>query len=149
MKIQGFIANAVADALSCKNHAEVASLLTSQKRLIQEFEKLNIEFSWDKADIEMASLVAEPSIIEKIKEAQQHDLALQTIKREVPQGKYTDFRIGNDEIIRMNGRLCVPDDHKLRKEIMNEAHSSGYSIHPGGTKIYQDVKSHYWWNEMK
>ena len=68
--------NAVADALSRKNHVEVASLLTSQKRLIQEFEKLNIEFSWDEADIVMASLVAKPSIIEKIKEAQQHDLAL-------------------------------------------------------------------------
>ena len=49
----------------------------------------------------------------------------------------------------MDGRVCVPNDDKLRKEIMSEAHSSGYTVHPGGTKMYQDVKSHYWWNGMK
>ena len=43
----------------------------------------------------------------------------------------------------------MPDDKEPRKEIMNEAHSSGYTVHPGGTKMYQDLKSHYWWNGMK
>ena len=32
---------------------------------------------------------------------------------------------------------------------MGEAHSSGYTVHPGGTKMYQDLKSHFWWNGMK
>src|SRR5262249_52174447 len=52
-------------------------------------------------------------------------------------------------IVRMKGRLCVPEDTDLQKEIMCEAHYSGYTVHPGGTKMYQDLKCHYWWNGMK
>ena len=37
-------------------------------------------------------------------------------------------------------RLCVPDVDELRKEIMEEAHFSAYSIHPGSTKMYHDLK---------
>ena len=37
----------------------------------------------------------------------------------------------------------------LRKEIMEEAHFSAYSIHPGSTKMYHDLKDTYWWNGMK
>nr|CAD1831733.1 unnamed protein product [Ananas comosus var. bracteatus] len=32
---------------------------------------------------------------------------------------------------------------------MQEAHQSPYSIHPDGTKMYQDLKVHYWWPGMK
>jgi hypothetical protein len=37
----------------------------------------------------------------------------------------------------------------LRKEIMSEDHHSPYTMHPGGTKMYRDVKGSYWWNNMK
>jgi hypothetical protein len=32
---------------------------------------------------------------------------------------------------------------------LGEAHLSRYSIHPGSTKMYQDLKQHYWWTKMK
>ena len=32
---------------------------------------------------------------------------------------------------------------------MEEAHFSAYSIHPGSTKMYHDLKNTYWWNGMK
>ena len=84
----------------------------------------------------MENLVVEPTIIDKIKGAQQHDSTTSTIKEKVLQGKYTDFKVRDDGVIRMNGRLWVPNDDQLRKEILNEAHSSGYTAHPGGTKMY-------------
>jgi hypothetical protein len=37
----------------------------------------------------------------------------------------------------------------LRKTILREAHDSAYSIHPGSTKMYQDLKQMYWWYGMK
>ena len=52
-------------------------------------------------------------------------------------------------VLRMNKRLYVPHDESLRKELMHEAHYSGYSIHPGETKTYQELKCAYWWNGMK
>jgi hypothetical protein len=32
---------------------------------------------------------------------------------------------------------------------LREAHDSTYSIHPGSTKMYHDLKSRYWWYGMK
>ena len=32
---------------------------------------------------------------------------------------------------------------------MDEAHLSKLSIHPGSSKMYQDLKSHFWWTKMK
>ncbi|KAJ9547511.1 hypothetical protein OSB04_020054 [Centaurea solstitialis] len=36
-----------------------------------------------------------------------------------------------------------------RKMIMDEAHQSRYSIHPGSDKMYKGLKEHYWWPGMK
>ena len=43
----------------------------------------------------------------------------------------------------------MPDVDELRKVIMKEAHFFAYSIHPGSTKMYHDLKDTYWWNGMK
>ena len=45
--------------------------------------------------------------------------------------------------------MCVPEYGKLKKDIMEEAHSSAYAMHPGSTKMYRTLKKHYWWNGMK
>ncbi|WMV37061.1 hypothetical protein MTR67_030446 [Solanum verrucosum] len=49
----------------------------------------------------------------------------------------------------MAGRLCVPKVDELPERIMEEAHSSKYSIHPGSTKMYRDLREFYWWSSMK
>jgi hypothetical protein len=43
----------------------------------------------------------------------------------------------------------VPDVDHLRAKILQEAHDSAHSIHPGSTKMYQDLKERYWWYGMK
>ena len=45
-------------------------------------------------------------------------------------------------------RMCVPEYRELKKDIMEEAHSSAYAMHPGSTKMYRTLK-HHWWNGMK
>ena len=49
----------------------------------------------------------------------------------------------------MGHRLCVPNVGDVRREIMEEAHSSAYAMHPGSTKMYHTLKEHYWWKGMK
>ena len=49
----------------------------------------------------------------------------------------------------MNGRLYVPNDKELRKQILLEAHNTPYSIQHLATKMYQDLKEHLWWNGLK
>ena len=63
------------------------------------------------------------------------------------QGQSRDFVI--DNVAHCIWALdCVTDVDDLRKEIMEEAHFSAYSIHPGSTKMYHDLKDTYWWNGM-
>ena len=50
------------------------------------------------------------------------------------------FVLGGDDILRYQDRLCVPDVDDLRTKIIAEAHGSNYSIHPGSTKMYHDLK---------
>jgi hypothetical protein len=39
----------------------------------------------------------------------------------------------------------VPNVKKLKDKILCVAHESAYSIHPGGNKMYQDIKATNWW----
>ncbi|XP_070046013.1 uncharacterized protein [Nicotiana tomentosiformis] len=54
-----------------------------------------------------------------------------------------------NRVLRMNGRICVPNVDGLRELILQEGHSSRYFIYPGTTKMYQDLRQHYWWRRMK
>ena len=37
----------------------------------------------------------------------------------------------------------MPNDKELKKSILEEAHSGSFAIHPGSTKMYQDLKISY------
>ena len=54
-----------------------------------------------------------------------------------------------DGTVVMGQRLCVPDVGDVMREIMEEAHSSVYAMHPGSTKMYHTLKEHYRWKGMK
>nr|GFA04773.1 retrotransposon protein, putative, Ty3-gypsy subclass [Tanacetum cinerariifolium] len=46
-------------------------------------------------------------------------------------------------------RIWVPVYGNLRTLIMNEAHATRYSVHPGADKMYYDLRGLYWWPGMK
>ena len=43
----------------------------------------------------------------------------------------------------------VPHSTDLREEILREFHCSRFAVHPGGTKMYQDLRRQYYWSGMK
>ncbi|GJW71302.1 putative reverse transcriptase domain-containing protein [Tanacetum coccineum] len=46
-------------------------------------------------------------------------------------------------------RIWVPLKGDVRTLIMDEAHKSKYSVHPGADKMYYDLRDRYWWPGMK
>ena len=46
-------------------------------------------------------------------------------------------------------RIWVPLTGNVRTLIMDEAHTTRYSIHPGADKMYHDLRDMYWWPGMK
>jgi hypothetical protein len=45
--------------------------------------------------------------------------------------------------------IWIPNRDDLPTFITSKAHKPHYSIHPGADKIYQDLRSQYWWPGMK
>ena len=64
-------------------------------------------------------------------------------------GKETEFTTKEDGFLYYRDRVCVPNDDELKKSILKEAHSGSFAMHPGSTKMYQDLKTSYWWSKMK
>ena len=86
--------------------------------------------------------------MDKIKEGQRDDLELKKIIKKVEGGSIQAFAV-KDGVLKFMTRLCVPNDSKLKKELLKESHDSALTTNPGSTKMYRDLKSHYWWLGMK
>ncbi|WVZ80535.1 hypothetical protein U9M48_028004 [Paspalum notatum var. saurae] len=59
------------------------------------------------------------------------------------------FTIDDHGVLWFKNRLVVPKDMELRKKILDEAHTSMFTMHPGSNKMYQDLKQKFWWTRMK
>ena len=68
---------------------------------------------------------------------------------EVESGQQGDLSLREDGTVVMGQRLCVPDVGYVRREIIEEAHSSAYAMHPESIKMYHTLKQHYWWKILK
>nr|GEX10687.1 hypothetical protein [Tanacetum cinerariifolium] len=71
------------------------------------------------------------------------------LKEEALSSANEKLETGADGIKYLNRRAWIPKVNNLRKVVMDEAHRSRYSIHPGADKMYMDVKESYWWAGMK
>ncbi|GJR81126.1 putative nucleotidyltransferase, ribonuclease H [Tanacetum coccineum] len=138
-------ANVVADALSRKS-GMIAGIKVEEE-IIRDLERLDIELCVRGQSGFWASLRVEPNLISQIKTAQKDDGEIWAIIQNIDQ--QTEFRVDDDGILWQGTKLCVPEDPTLREALMTEAHSSPFSIHPGSTKMYHDLKQHFWWSGMK
>ena len=84
-----------------------------------------------------------------MKEKQYLDTSLVRLKKSVKDQKVEVFSQGGDGVLRLQGRLCVPNIVDLRQRIMDEVYGARYSIHPGTPKMYRDLREIYWWSGMK
>ena len=132
-------ANKVADALSRKSTIALMSIQALPPQLQEEISELEIELVVG----QVSALTLQPTIFDGMKGAQELDPILLAIKEEVLEGRNTAFSLSQDGILNFNGRLCVPNDAELRKQILSEAHETPYSVHPGATKMYKDLREYF------
>ena len=139
-------ANVVADALSRKVHVNGLTAGELPEDLCKGFKDLRLELV---SEGFIASLEVQPTLMNKIREAQKGDKLMEEIKTHLSEGKAKGFREDEQGTMWFEKRVCVPQNEDLRKLILQEAHDSPYSIHPGNTKMYMDVKERFWWNGLK
>ena len=128
-------ANVVADALS--------------RKTMQTLQTLNAHLSLTDDGTVVTELIARPSLFNRVLEEQRKDERIAIIVSQIGYGKEVEFTVNEDGVLYYKDRVCVPDDNDLRKAILEEAHSGPFAIHPGSTKMYQDLKMSFWWSGMK
>ncbi|GJZ91372.1 retrotransposon protein, putative, ty3-gypsy subclass [Tanacetum coccineum] len=124
-------------------YGEACDIFTDHKK------RLDVELCVRGSGGYWASMRIESNLMLQIKEAQRDDGELWAIVQNVEDGKHTEFSVDDDGVVWFEDRLCVPNDQVLREKVMTEAHSSPFTIHPGSTKMYRDLKQYFWWNGMK
>ena len=128
-------ANVVADALS--------------RKTVQTLQELNAHLSLSDDCTVVAELIARPNLLNRVLEAQKNGEKISAIIKQIGDGKETKFEVKGDRSLYYKDRVCVPNDCELKKSILDEAHNGYFSIHPGSTKMYQDLKMSLWWSGMK
>jgi hypothetical protein len=110
--------------------------------LCDELSKLNMTVvSLDTLDY----ISIEPTLKHQIILAQLSDKGVWIIKEMLTQKveKYKCFHEDSKGILWSDGRLVVPKNLELRNKILDDAHLSKFSIHPGSNKMNQDLKPLY------
>jgi hypothetical protein len=133
-------ANVVADALSQKPFGiKGTNFLEDWKK---ESAQLNACLGDD------GSLEVKPNLEDLICKAQRLDAETARLIERARKEQLPDLRTNEQGVLWFKNRLCVPVG-EAREVLLNESHNSAYSIHPGTTKMYLDLKARYWWKGMK
>ncbi|KAL6340742.1 hypothetical protein AAG906_025589 [Vitis piasezkii] len=105
-------ANVVADALSRKAQCVLSGLVVYEWKMYDYISEFNPCFDVHDSGACFCTLVAQPTILQKVIEAQRKDTKLEGIR----------------------SRIMV------KEEVMKEAHHSRFTVHPGETKMYHDLR---------
>ncbi|WVZ51621.1 LOW QUALITY PROTEIN: hypothetical protein U9M48_002748, partial [Paspalum notatum var. saurae] len=139
-------ANVVADALSRRAHCNVIEARPTVRVLCCEIGEIELP---TEQLAELYNLIIEPTIKEQIITAQKQDKGMAFIREGMDEKKRACFTLDDQGVLWFKNRLVVPKDMELRKRILDEAHTSMFTMHPGSNKMYQDLKQKFWWTRMK
>ncbi|KAA3488076.1 reverse transcriptase [Gossypium australe] len=128
-------ANVVVDALSRKS--------------LFALRAMNADITMTDDGVIIAELKTRPLFVQQIREAQEVDDDLKAKRSHCGSCADSNFLIDVEGCLRFKNQICVPKEPELIRMICDKAHNSRLSIHPGSTKIYNDLKQHYWWHGMK
>jgi hypothetical protein len=136
-------ANVVADALSR------TGVPRTGMPLIAILDCMGITFCYAGVAHEETKMLIQSSLRERVREAQLHERLLQEVHKRIEAGRPQKFTMEEDGTIFFRGCLCVPQKSKVEMDILREAHRTPYMVHPGETKMYQDMRQYFWWKRMK
>ena len=88
-------------------------------------------------------------VLDTIRGAQVEAIRPENHKRERVIGQVSEFVIDSQGLMTFQGQIWVPFVGGARTILMEESHKLRFSIHPGATKMFLDLKRDYWWPCME
>ena len=142
-------ANVVADVLSRKPSSSLAQLKEEYLTMLVELRSMGVSLETAESGTLVAAFHVRPMLVDRVRDLQARDPYLMKLRSKIEAGQQSNFTLRGNGTLVLGQRLCVPDVIELKKEILEEAHSSAYVMHPGSTKMYRTLRDHYWWRGMK
>lgn len=139
-------ANVIVDALSRTAHCIFIEARPTVRVLCCEIGEIEMPTV---LEAELYNLVLEPTIKDQIIAAQKQDKGMAHIREGLDEKKRACLTLDDQGVLWFKNRLVVPKDMELREKILDEAHTSMFTMHPGSNKMYQDLKQKFWWTRMK
>jgi hypothetical protein len=124
--------NVAVDALSHKAHCNYLPIVPFTR------EESSIKVL---PDLSLYNITLTPTLREEIIATQKNDEGMTHLRRRLlgSDPKVNCFCDAAEGILWFKDRLVVPKKEALKKKILDEAHMSRYSVHPGSTKMYHDL----------
>ncbi|WVZ72117.1 hypothetical protein U9M48_020628 [Paspalum notatum var. saurae] len=120
-------ANVVADALSRKAHCNFIEARPTVRVLCREIDEIKMP---TEQHAELYSLIIEPTIKDLVIAAQKQDKGMTHIREGISDKRKACFTLDERGVLWFKNRLVVPKDMELRKKILDEAHTSLFTMHP-------------------
>jgi hypothetical protein len=114
--------------------------------LCREFEELSLAFV---NELSAATMEVDSTMEADIQKGQLEDAKILEIMQLIKSNKTSGFSEDEQGTLWQGKHIYVPDVKEIHELILREVHDSTYSIYTGCTKMYQDLKSHFWWHGMK
>ncbi|KAI3815635.1 hypothetical protein L1987_15312 [Smallanthus sonchifolius] len=102
-----------------------------------------------KEPIKIHNIRIQNDIQSRILEAQNLSVTEGNMYNEMSCGAELQLETKPNGLLYFLNRIWIPDRDNLRTFIMNEAHKTRYSVHPGADKMNNDLRTQYWWPSMK
>ncbi|GKB98486.1 putative reverse transcriptase domain-containing protein, partial [Tanacetum coccineum] len=98
--------------------------------------------------VRVMNMTIQSSIKDKILAAQNEAYEVVNALAEMLRG-LDDMECRSDGALYYLDQIWVPLTGEVRTLIMDEAHKSKYSVHPGADKMYYNLRDMYWWPRIK
>jgi hypothetical protein len=86
---------------------------------------------------------------DQVREDQKNYKGLENIRAKIKSGEVPDYNEDEKGNISFQDHLLVPYQKELKDSIMKETDESAYSIHPGSTNMYHDLRDSFRWQSGK
>ena len=81
-----------------------------------------------------------------LKEIQRNNTKEQEVLKELKRGKEQAWE--DEEIVYVEGRIYVPNNQRIQKQVLQENYNPADIGHPGQQHMLELIKRNYWWLEI-
>jgi len=113
-----------------------AHLMIKDVELLKKFRDMKLHMELGSEFIRCSTLTISSDFSNSVKERQLLDASLKRVVEQLGSDEAKDFALGNDGILRFQGRVCIPDDAEVKRLILEEGHKNRLSLHPRMTQMY-------------